>query len=235
MMKKFKILLVAILLPLISTIACNVEKTAEIALPLLPHKIKSVVILGNSIVAHPVLASIGWNVDWGMAASAQDSDFVHRLIFNIHETDKSVDVRYASIAMFENNYETYDLSQLAAYRNADMLIMKISENVKQETAAEKNFVLHYDNLIKYLAPTDSTIKIIVDGFWPSQVNDIIKEYAIKNNYPFVSLPDLFSDDITNSAKGLFEHEGVANHPSDKGMRNIALRIWGSISRYFPVN
>ncbi|MDD2797146.1 MAG: glycoside hydrolase family 99-like domain-containing protein [Bacteroidales bacterium] len=199
------------------------------------HKIQNVVILGNSIVAHPAAPTLGWYSDWGMAASARDSDFVHRIIAKIHQVDNLVDIRFQNISVFENTYDTYDLSQLAAYRNADMIIVKISENVKQETSVSKNFALYYDNLINYLAPTDSTVKIIVDGFWPSTVNNIIKDYAAAHQYPFVTLPDLFSSDSTNSAKGLFENVGVANHPSDKGMRNIASRILSRISTYFPTN
>lgn len=198
-------------------------------------EIKSVLILGNSIVIHPPAPGIGWNDDWGMAASARDSDFVHRLIHNFHEMDESINIRYASISMFESGFDTYDLDQLAEYKNADMLILKISENVDPKKAIEKNFDFHYDKLVKYLAPADSTITIIVDGFWPSPVNDIIKRYAIKNDYPFVTLPDLFQNDKTNAAIGLFEHEGVANHPSDKGMRNIASRIWNCIFKYFTEN
>lgn len=198
-------------------------------------KIRNVVILGNSIVAHPSAPEIGWNRDWGMAASARDSDFVHRLIHNFHEIDESINIRYASISMFESGFDTYDLDQLEEYKNADMLILKISENVDPQKAIEKNFDFHYDKLVKYLAPADSTIKIIVDGFWPSTVNDIIEDYAVKNDYPFVTLPDLFQNDKTNAAIGLFEHEGVANHPSDKGMKNIADRIWYKTEKYFAKN
>jgi hypothetical protein len=198
-------------------------------------KIRNVVILGNSIVSHPPAPEIGWDRDWGMAASARDSDFIHLLIRDIHKIDESVNICYASISRFEFGFDTYDLDQLEEYKNPDMLILKISENVDPQKAIEKNFNFHYDKLVKYLAPIDSTITIIVDGFWPSPVNDIIKKYAIKNDYPFVTLPDLFQNDKTNSAIGLIEHEGVASHPSDKGMRNIALRIWNCISIYFTEN
>ena len=178
-MNKSIIFLLAILLSIFSSIARNNENSPLPECQIQKRKIKTVVIFGNNIVAHPVSPKLGWYVDWGMAASARDSDFVHRLISDIHQIDKFVDVRYQNISVFENNYETFDFSQLSAYRNADMIIVKISENVKPETPVEKNFILHYDQLIKYLAPTDSTVKIIVDGFWPSLVNDIIKDYALK--------------------------------------------------------
>lgn len=237
-MKKY-IILLSILIPLITTMACNKGNASDkgnVSKPqFLKHKIKNVVILGNSIVAHPPYLEIGWNADWGMAASARDSDFVHLLISNIHKKDPSVTIRYTSISAFERDYDTYDLTQLETFRNADMLIMRISENVNSETSIARNFALHYDNLIKYLAPADSTVKIITDGFWPSPINDIIKNYAVKNSYPFVSLYDLYHNDITNSAKGLFGNVGVASHPSDKGMRNITVRIWTCIVKYFPNN
>jgi len=199
------------------------------------RQIKSVVILGNSIVAHPAAPDLGWNADWGMAASTRDSDFVHLIMSGIHQVDNTVTFHFQNISTFESGYDTYNLTQLSAFQNPDMLIIKISENVNQQTAASRNFALYYSHLIKYLAPTDNTVKVIVDGFWPSTVNDIVRNYALTNNYPFVTLPDLFSSDVSNTAAGLFSDPGVANHPSDKGMRNIATRILARISPYFAGN
>lgn len=193
---------------------------------------KNILILGNSIVAHDPAPEIGWNCDWGMAASARDKDFVHLLNDRFHAIDSNIHVVWQNISVYENNYETYDLTLLHNYRNADMIIIKISENVKYEPGMDVGFIESYNNLLHYLAPSDSVVKIIVEGFWPTPVNDMIRNYAKKNNYPFVPLADLFENDKSNAAIGLFEHEGVANHPSDKGMHNIASRIWEVVADYF---
>jgi hypothetical protein len=198
------------------------------------QKIKKILILGNSIVIHEPAPNIGWHHNWGMAASTRDSDFVHILSSNIHKIDTAVIIQWGNLSAYENNYGTHDLNELADYRNfkPDMLILKISENVKYEEGMNLEFTDSYDKLLKYLAPSDSTAKIIVEGFWPTPVNDMIKRYAEKNNYIFIPLSDLYENDKTNTAIGLFEHEGVGRHPSDKGMRNIADRIWVKISAFF---
>ena len=222
-MNKYLILLITVSL---SCSSCFSRKSNN------DRKIKNVLILGNSIVAHSPLAEIGWAGDWGMAASARDSDFVHRLSVDIHKVDKSVDVSWGNLSMFENNYESYDLSQLAAWRNPDMLIIKISENVKYVQGMDEKFISRFDALIRYLTSADSTAIIIVEGYWPTPVNDMIRNYALQYSFPFVPLADLYTDDPKNSAIGLFEHEGVSLHPSDQGMRNIASRIWDAISDFF---
>jgi hypothetical protein len=196
------------------------------------ERIKRVVILGNSLVRHGRAPDIGWNGDWGMAASVRDSDFVHILIRNIHQKDPTVKIQFRNIADFERSFASYKLSKLDSFRNADLLIVKISENVNNHTALDSNFVYHYDRLIKYLASEKKSVKVIVDGFWKKQdVNTMIRKYAEVHQYPFVTTTDL-SDDPSNTAKGLFKHEGVAAHPSDKGMRMIAQRVWESIKDYF---
>jgi hypothetical protein len=195
-------------------------------------KIKSVLILGNSIVWHPAKKDIGWSGNWGMAATAIDSDFVHILIKNINQADPSVKVRFANIADFERSFPTYNLNQLDSLLPADMIIVKISENVDDKKAADSNFYDGYSKLITKLDPAGKSVKFIVDGFWDkTTVNADIARYASENKLPYVSLNDL-SKDSTNEAWGQFADPGVQKHPSDKGMRLIAGRIWRNISVYF---
>jgi hypothetical protein len=194
--------------------------------------IKTVVVLGNSIVQHAPNKNLGWNGNWGMAASTEDKDFVHLLIKDIKAKNPKVVVKYANVTNFERNYTTYDLAQLDEFKNADMLILKLSENVPTPTAVSDNFVLHYDKLVKYLAPKDKQIKVIMDGFFNKPVvNGLVKSYAEQNKYPFVQISDLSSNPEA-TAKGLFENKDVANHPSDYGMSQIEKRLWEVISNYF---
>lgn len=195
-------------------------------------KIKTVLILGNSIVCHSPKPEIGWYGDWGMAASVIDSDFVHLLIRDIHQIDPLVEIKFKNIADFERGFDTYPLSNLDSLKNPDMLILKIAENMNDEKALQDNFIKYYDSLIKYICPDNQSVKIIVDGFWAKKnVNRLIEEYASKKKYPFVTIKDL-SKDSTNMAIGKYENKGIASHPSDKGMRIIEQRIWSAVNEYF---
>ncbi|SDD71550.1 SGNH/GDSL hydrolase family protein [Niabella drilacis] len=196
------------------------------------RKIQRVVILGNSIVAHPPSEKIGWLHDWGMAASCRECDFVHLLKKDIQQKAPGATVVWGSIAAYENNYNTYDLSQVARYKDADLLIIKISENVKYEAGMEAGFIESFDKLVKALTPLNKTKIVIAEGFWPTPVNAMLRKYAQAHSLPHVPIEDLFANDKTNAAIGQFENEGVANHPSDKGMKNISDRIWNVIKNDF---
>ena len=46
-----------------------------------------VMFVGNSITLHGVLKEIGWNNEWGMAASSADNDYVHILMEKVRKLD----------------------------------------------------------------------------------------------------------------------------------------------------
>src|SRR5690349_11353436 len=69
-----------------------------------------VLFLGNSITRHGPAPDLGWNDDWGMAASALEKDYVHRVAAGLAgRTGKKPEIKFANIADFERGLATYDL------------------------------------------------------------------------------------------------------------------------------
>ena len=179
-------------------------------------EIKTVVILGNSLVSHAPDSSIGWYGNWGMAASCADSDFVHRLARDIHRVDRKVTVVSRNIYTFEINYRNYNFLQLKGLKKLKpgMIILAIGENVVDSTAISDSFMEYYNRLIEYLAD-NKCIEVIVDSFWKNKhVNSLIRNYAATKHLPLVSITAL-SSDTSNMAGKKFANSGVALHPRER--------------------
>lgn len=186
-----------------------------------------VLILGNSITQHSPAPEVGWYGNWGMAASAPEKDFVHLLTDQLEATNPQVHVKHQNISDFEKNYWQYDLSGLDTLRsfNADLLILRIGENVDIALIGQHDFKQHYTALIHYFKQQNPKIKIIcAAGFWESKpIETIIAACSTETGSSYVQLSSL--SDISYTAWGLFSNYGVATHPSDKGMQAIADLIW----------
>jgi hypothetical protein len=85
-----------------------------------------------------------------------------------------------------------------------------------------------DDLLSYLDKNGKAKFIITTGFWKNIGDEALKDYAKEKDLPFVELGDL-GEREDMKAIGLFEHPGVANHPGDLGMKNIAERIFDEIN------
>lgn len=198
---------------------------------------EKVLILGNSITHSKPDPSIGWYGDWGMAASARDKDFVHLLAHRFKTIYSTSAIDFQNIADFENSYWQYELNNFEAFanQNYDLLILRIGENVPIDALSHHDFKAAYRQLIEYFQTRHPKIKILcVPSFWDQpQVEELIVQVATDKNIPTASIKSL-SYEITNTAWGLFSHFGVATHPSDKGMQEIADRIWTKIhsDKYF---
>jgi len=194
--------------------------------------IKRVFILGNSITRHAPAPKIGWYGDWGMAASSKDKDFVHILEAKFHEVSPSTTVYFENIAVFERTFWQYNFSKLDSVNalRPDLVILRIGENVKGETVEKYNFGLYCQKLIEYLKKNNTEVKILcVSSFWKTDsIDRIIEAASNSTNCHYLKISQL-SEDSANMAIGQFEHEGVAKHPSDKGMATIAELIWKEVS------
>ncbi len=195
-----------------------------------------VLILGNSITLHGPAAEIGWNGNWGMAASSKDKDFAHLLVTQIAQVTGQEPLLLAkNIASFERSYREYDfLKELKSELEfqADIVILAIGENVAEPTTEEskKAFALGCEKLIEtVLAHREPTI-FVRSSFWANTVKDEILKSACKaTNATYIDISNLGAIE-TNAARSerKIDHAGVGAHPGDAGMQAIADAIFKAI-------
>lgn len=185
-------------------------------------------VAGNSITRHGIKKSIGWFNDFGMAASSIEKDFVHILTRKFEELGKNPITCVCQIANWEWNYKDGStvLKQYEAARNfnADILVVRIVENYPFDNFEPEVFKAEFKKLIDYFNPSGRAEIVITTGFWKHIADPYIRELANELNIKCVELNDLGGMGEMK-ALGLFKHEGVANHPGDKGMQAIADRIF----------
>ncbi len=190
---------------------------------------KRILFVGNSITRHgPAPEQLGWSGDWGMAASSIDKDYVHLTASALKDKWGAVDFCVTQAADWERNYQDPGLleRQYSAARQfcADVVVIRLGENVIRETFNYEAFVSAYCDMVRFFAAKEGTEIVLTDLYWAHEgINNAIHEAAGRLGLPYIAMSDLGEDD-TMSAKGLFWHEGVAGHPGDKGMQTISDRI-----------
>jgi lysophospholipase L1-like esterase len=194
-----------------------------------PSAIRRILFLGNSITLHGPKADIGWADNWGMAASAEDKDYVHLVAAALgrHNASKPK-IMVRNIADFERNYATYNveeqLKDLFAF-DPDLVVLAIGENVPA-LGSEDAKAQFKAGVIKILACAFAKrhpLVVVRSSFWPDPTKDeLLRQACREADAIFVDASPL-GREPTNAARSerSFTHDGVANHPGDRGMRALA--------------
>ncbi len=182
--------------------------------------------LGNSITRHGKAENLGWCGDWGMAASSKENDYVHKLISKFCQKGIKVSVCIANLSDWERtrNMDLLFTKYSSALRfNADYVIVRLGENACPDKYLSE-FELCYGELTDLFSGNGAKI-VLTDLFWEYEPFDnFVAELAKARGYAFAEIHDLGNDDEMK-AIGKFSHNGVAVHPGDKGMAEIAERIF----------
>ena len=190
-----------------------------------------ILFLGNSITRHGRAEELGWYGDWGMAASRKEADYVHRLVHCLEEDGKKVSCCVANLSEWERTCDTSLLETRYAQAKkfgADIVIVRLGENA-QLIERLQSFQTCYRDMVNFFSEDGARI-VLTDLFWEYEPFDrFVKELAEEKGYAFVQLHDLGALDEMK-AVGEFRHQGVAAHPGDKGMAQIAERIYRTISQ-----
>lgn len=182
--------------------------------------------LGNSITRHGKAENLGWCGDWGMAASSKENDYVHKLIGKFYQKDVKVSVCIANLSDWERtrNMDLLFTKYLSALRfNADYVIVRLGENACLDKYLSE-FELCYGELTDLFSKNGAKV-VLTDLFWEYEPFDnFVAELAKARGYAFAEIHDLGNDEEMK-ATSKFSHNGVAAHPGDKGMAEIAERIF----------
>lgn len=188
-----------------------------------------ILFVGNSITLHGVKPEIGWHGLWGMAASSREKDYVHQTMRMVRGLAPDAGYMIAQAADWERGFwkepEEFECLRAAREYNADILVLRLGENVLNEHMQEHNLTAAFSELIGYLNPDGKTQVIVTDMFWPNPAkDDCARQAAEEAGSQFVSINHLGTMDEMK-AVGLFEHAGVAAHPGNQGMLRIAEAIF----------
>jgi lysophospholipase L1-like esterase len=198
--------------------------------------VERVLFLGNSITRHGLAPQIGWNGDWGMAASAPEKDYVHLAAAGLAaRAGKKPECTVVNIADFERNLASYDIeaSLKAAFDfKPTLVIVAIGENVPalQTGEAREQFKTSLKKLLGAVKNAGRPALIVRGCFWADPTkDDILRQACAEAGGTFVDLGALGRDE-SNYARSerRFAQAGVAAHPGDKGMNAIAEAILNAL-------
>ena len=198
-------------------------------------RVRKILFLGNSITLHGPNPAIGWTNNWGMAASAQEKDYVHVVQATVAELTGTVPaIMFRNIATFEQGYTNYNVETSLADAFAfapDLFVLAIGENVPAFTSEEQKtqFKDGVARIINGVRAHSLPIVVVRSCFWASATKDLaLSQVSRQAGALFVNIGALganesnlarseptFSDPIYNT---------INTHPGDKGMSEIANAI-----------
>ncbi|MSR60578.1 MAG: hypothetical protein EXS05_23540 [Planctomycetaceae bacterium] len=204
-------------------------------------KADRILFLGNSLTLHGPKAEIGWTGNWGMAASAQDKDFVHLLTAAIDartggrlkiepppvDSSKSTENVINIASIVEQGYASYQAAKIRRQLDwmADVVIVQCGENVPPNGFDPEAFKKGLQALLNDLK-NSSNPQIFVTStiLWGNPGLDEIKRKVCAEDPALRTFVDV-------SAYGLnIPVNGPVGHPSDTGMKLIADTLFAAICR-----
>ncbi len=200
-----------------------------------------ILFLGNSLTLHGPKAEIGWVGNWGMAASAQDKDFVHllaaaidartggRLVLEptVIDGTRSAENVLNIANIVEREYATYEAARIRKQLDwkANVVVVQCGENVPAKGFDAPVFQKSLMALLNDLNAS-SKPQIFVTGniLGRNPALDEIKRKVCAEDPAHRTFVDFsaYQADITVS--------GPLGHPSDDGMKLIADTLLAAISK-----
>jgi len=192
---------------------------ALLACPLFALEVKELLIVGDGMTKNAPMPEIGWNGNWGFAASSEDKDYAHLLLAKIKASSSAAKLTLDNI-MYEDTMTGW---VHLVPNSADVVIIQLGDNYKGGVSPEE-YQNAYQQMIEELRG-DSAKTVICIGPWQNaKIEPFIARAAQKAKARFVSLRAL-ANDPANHAPVDPKFPKLAEAPNDRGMAAIADAVW----------
>jgi hypothetical protein len=192
--------------------------------------IRTMLVIGDSISHHGPAEKLGWAGAWGMAASAEDKDWVHLLQARIAADQGSpVAVRVDAEGGGRIAGKLQRLDALSAGR-ADLVIVQLGEN-ENTPELEQGLEAGYEALVAAMRKAYPAARVLCFAVWTGGSGTSTKDQAIRRvctrqGAEFISLAQVNADRMNRAeADRRWTHPGVNWHPGDRGMQAYADAAW----------
>lgn len=190
---------------------------------------RRVLFSGNSITRHGRAPQIGWTNEWGMAASAEAKDYVHLVVDGLaRRTGTRPEFTIQKLPLEWNYSDAGAVSNAAAQAvdwKPDLVVIALGENAHSVTNDAEEAVCRaaYLQTVRMLQAGGAQV-LLRTPFWRNPRHDrLLGRVADATGARYVDTGDLGARKEMR-ADGLFAHAGVAAHPGDAGMAEIARRL-----------
>lgn len=214
-MKTFRIL------PFCGLILSSCVNSKIAAPPPLPTA-TSLLVIGNSIAEHGADASIGWNGNWGMAASAENKDFAHLSSAGLNLPLKIVNGAPAEQEPTDNGQPLLQLIN-AVMTQRTLTVIELGENVGSGDMAA--FQPIFDGLAQ--VASQGRAFVCLSTYWVNSAMDQLMEASCAaHGGTWIYIGDIYTDPNNPDYQGppAFSNPSVEMHPHDWSMGQIADRV-----------
>ncbi len=189
-----------------------------------------ILFMGNSITWHPKKTSVDWQNDWGMAATARDSDYVHKTISLLSaqgvNLEPGIGKGFCSECQGLIEQHITHLQEIKNF-NPKYAVIQLAEHSSDEDIQNGRLKNQYERLLAALDSAGVSKVFCIgcwgnDSAWTNSRNREIK--AALMNYPLAVFVDIQAAAANSQNYGdilHFSDPGVLWHPGNSGMRAIA--------------
>jgi len=184
--------------------------------------------IGNSMTFHSPSPELGWEGQWGMAASARHHDYVGQLMELLRQVDGQLPTpERLNLSALERTSGEFKLPEglAATASRSKYVVVFLGDNV--DSASDEQVAIfrrNYSDLLRAIRHPGQVLACVGTYWTRPAVDQAIAEACTREGGVYVAVGDLRKVPGTDAAYLQKASREVRRHPGDGGMRLIARRI-----------